>query len=857
MDQIIEHLTDALADRYTIERELGAGGMALVYLATDLKHHRQVAIKVLRPELSATLGTERFLREIEIAAQLQHPHILPLHDSGEAYGPDMPGPYLYYVMPYVEGPSLGTRLHKDEKLPVDEAIKIVREIAGALDYAHTVGIVHRDIKPDNILLSRGHAVIADFGIARAVNAARGHTLTVPGSSIGSPAYMSPEQINGSEVDARTDQYALGCIAYEMLAGRPVFKGDTIESLFHQHLSVEPPPLADLRPEIPDTVSDAVNRALAKKPDDRFATTAEFADALAGNISSTFPVATPSTVRQRPLAYIAALLVVVAIVVGIVVVIPNGAAEFPRLAVLPFENLGAEADEYMADGITEAITTRLTAISQLRVVSRQSAIQYKNSQKSARQIAEELNVQYLLTGTLQRERPSDPSSSVRIVPGLIRASDDTNLWGATFDVDLTALFQVFARIGEEIARQLDLTLLEPVRQTLATQPTDNQEAYDFYLRGKGHFARRLAEEDAFNAIQMFQRAVDLDTTFAEAYAALSHARAWYAWDFDGEDELPQAKAAIDKALALAPDRSAVQIAAGFYSYYGALEYEEALQRFAAVRRREPNNADVINAVGLIHRRLGHWDEAVQSFVAASELSPQDYFVAFLAAQTSAAMRQYEQAERFYDRAMSIAPAVADAHNEKAWLYVHWDGTTDRAWEVLQAASSTIDSSRLALTRMWLHVLDGDYQSSQDLTPLAPVSEGADRARWFIPYLAGQQDLANAYADSARIVYEAAVEARPSEPQLHSYLGAAYAALDLNDDAVREGREAVRLRPDAFTGPTLLWNLALIHVILGQLEPALVQLETFASVPSRIDLPPLGLDPSWAPLRSLPRFQRLTR
>ncbi len=371
MDDIFDRLTKELADRYDVERELGAGGMAIVFLATDLKHHRQVAIKVLRPELSATLGTQRFLREIGIAAQLQHPHILPLHDSGEADG------LFYYVMPYVDGPSLGARLSRDEVMPVDEAIQIVREVAGALDYAHNVGIVHRDIKPDNILLSRGHAMIADFGIARAVSAARGHTLTVPGSSIGSPAYMSPEQINGSEVDARTDQYALGCMAYEMLAGRPAFKGDTIESLFHQHLSVDPPPLTDLRPEVPSTVSDAVARALAKQPDGRFATTAEFAEALADTTGS-FAVRSPWGASRRRAAYIGTAVGAVAVALAIAFGIPNGAPALPRLAVLPFENLGAAADEYVADGITEAITTRLTAIGQLRVVSRQSAIRIRRA-----------------------------------------------------------------------------------------------------------------------------------------------------------------------------------------------------------------------------------------------------------------------------------------------------------------------------------------------------------------------------------------------------------------------------------------------------------------------------------------------
>jgi serine/threonine-protein kinase len=757
-------------------------------------------------------------------------------------------------MPYVDGPSLRSRLDEESQLSFAETIQLVREIAGALDYASEMGVVHRDIKPENILLSQGHAIIADFGIARAVTVARGEKLTVEGSSIGSPSYMSPEQVSGGEVDARTDQYALACMAFEMLAGRQVFEGDTIAALFQQHLLAEPPPVSGFRPDVSEQTTAALHRALAKKPDERFTTAGEFADALGGGMV----VSTgqhPLAVSKRPVAYASALVVIAAIVAGIAILPINTTPEFPRLAVLPFENLGAEADEYLADGITESITTRLTAIGQLRVVSRQSAIQYKHSQKPVGEIAAELNVEYLLAGTVLRERPSDPSSSVRINPRLIRGTDDVNLWGETFDRDLTELFQVYAEVGEEVAQQLDLTLLEPVRRALAAKPTENQEAYDFYLRGKGYFARRIARADAYSAIQMFQRATELDTTFAEAYAALSHARAWYAWDFDGEDELARARDAIDRALALAPDRSAVRIAAGYYSYYGALEYDEALRRFEAVRATEPNNAEVINAIGLIHRRMGNWDRAVESFAEAFELSPQDYFVAFLTAQTHAAMRHYAEAERYYDRALAIAPAVADAHIEKAWLSVHRDGTTDRAWQQLETAEREADPSQLAATRMWLHVLDGDYDAAMSLAAVAPASEGSDRAKWFVPYLAEQQDLVATLADSARVAYENALTARPSEPQLHGYLGAAYAALGITDDAVREGRESVTLRPDAFTGPTVTWNLAFVYAVLGQTDQALAQLETFASVPSRIDLPPLQLDPSWAALRDRPRFQRL--
>ena len=859
MTDPIDAVNEALQGRYAVERELGSGGMAIVYLARDLKHDRFVAIKVLRPELSATLGVDRFLREIKIAARLQHPHVLSLHDSGEAQG------LLFYVMPYVEGTSLRSRLLQEGQLSLDEALRLFREIAGALHYAHSEGVVHRDIKPENILISRGHAIIADFGIARAVTAAtapgasdpaRGESeaLTQAGVAIGSPSYMSPEQINGSEIDARTDQYALACVLYEMLSGRQAFAGETMSAVFQQHFSADPPALSDVRPDVPAEISNALQRALAKSPDDRFATTADLSDAVAGAAGA--EGFTVGARWARGWGYAAGIVAVGAVAVVLLLRVPGDAAPaIPRLVVIPFENLGAPTDEYVADGITEAITTRLSAISNLAVISRQSAIQYKGSVKTARQIGDELNVQYLLTGTLQRERPSDPSSNVRINPQLTDASDDANLWSKSFDVDLTELFRVFSEIGEEVARQLDFSLLEPARRTLAVQPTGNQEAYDAYLRGKDHFARRLAEPDAASAVEMFQRATELDTTFAEAFAALSHARAWYAWDFDGPDQLTMAKDAIDRALRLAPERSEVRIAAGYFSYYGSLEYDVALDRFNSVRQQEPNNADVIAAVGLIRRRQGDWAGAVEEFVTAFELSPQDYFVASLVAQTYGGLRRYDDAERYIDRAISLAPAVADAHILKAWLYVHRDGTTERAWQVVRQASP-VDSTDFYNLRMWLHLLDGEPDQAAALASMAPVEEGAVRAKWFVPYVAARRDSARLLADSARVLYEQLVADRPSEPQLRSYLGAAYAVLGHSEDAIREGSQAVALRPDGFTGPTLVWNLALIYAILGDHDATLEQLLRFGSAPSRVDLPPLGLDPSWATLRQDSRFQQLT-
>jgi tetratricopeptide (TPR) repeat protein len=271
--EVPDRLVAALADRYAISRELGRGGMATVYLAEDLKHRRHVAIKVLRPELAGALGPDRFLREIEIAARLDHPHILPLYDSGEADG------FLYYVMPYVEGESLRDRLERERQLPIEDALQIAREVADALSYAHGRDVVHRDIKPENIMLAGGHARVADFGIARAVSEAGGERLTGTGLAIGTPAYMSPEQATGSrDIDGRSDLYSLGCVLYEMLAGRPPFAGP-VESMVHQHLAVDPPSITTRRPAVPAPVAAALQRVLAKTPADRFSPAAQFAEAL--------------------------------------------------------------------------------------------------------------------------------------------------------------------------------------------------------------------------------------------------------------------------------------------------------------------------------------------------------------------------------------------------------------------------------------------------------------------------------------------------------------------------------------------------------------------------------------------------
>ena len=558
--------------------------MATVYLAEDLKHHRQVAVKVLRPELAAAIGPERFLREIEISAGLTHPHILMLIDSGEADG------FLYYVMPYIEGESLRDRLTREKQLPVQDALQIAREIAAALSHAHGHDLIHRDIKPENILLSDGEAVVADFGIARAITEAGREKLTGTGVSIGTPGYMSPEQAAGStDLDGRSDVYSLACVLYEMLAGEVPFTGPTVESVVHQHLTAHPSPVTDRRSTAPAEVAQALEIALAKAPADRYATAAQFAEVLAalqtGSRSATGRVAPAGTRRRNAVAFGAIAILAIAgayTVVSRTRAPPEAAvadAEIPRLAVLPFDNLGNPVDDYFADGITDEITSRIAEISGLRVTSRQSTIQYDGSEKPLREIGRELGVDYVLEGTIRTDRAPDGSGQVRVIPQLIGVSDDAHLWTDRYTADLEPgqIFSVQAEIAEQVATALHVTILEPERQRLAARPTENMEAYDYYLRGNDYYYRGTQEEGLRIAIGMYEKAVELDPGFALGFARLSivHAFVWWLFYDRSQERLALARNAVDQALSIDPALREAHEALGWYHYWSTQGYDPAM------------------------------------------------------------------------------------------------------------------------------------------------------------------------------------------------------------------------------------------------------------------------------------------
>ncbi len=471
MSDVAARLSSALANRYRVERELGAGGMATVYLAHDLKHDRQVAIKVLKPELAAVLGAERFLSEIKVTANLQHPNLLPLFDSGSADG------LLYYVMPYLEGETLRARMQRERQLPVDETLRLVSLLAGALDLAHSRGVIHRDLKPENILLQAGQPVIADFGIALAVAQAGGERVTQTGISLGTPHYMSPEQAAGDRaVDARSDQYALGAIAYEMLTGEPPHTGATAQVIIARLMTDTPRSITSARPAVPKGIDIDVLRALSKTPADRFPTCGDFARAVTSH------VAAGPTPRQSWVPLTVGLLAA-ALVITAGVAWPRKApaadANLSSIAVLPFADRSANAsDAHLGDGIAETLISALAKVPELEVAARTSAFSFRGKEDNLAEIGRKLGVATVLEGSVQRA-----GDRIRVTSELVNVGTGRTMWSQTFDRAAGEIFAVQDDVAREVIAALKGRLLAEQTAVHTGNATRDPEAYDLYLRGR--------------------------------------------------------------------------------------------------------------------------------------------------------------------------------------------------------------------------------------------------------------------------------------------------------------------------------------------------------------------------------------
>ena len=881
-------LADSELGPYRVIRELGRGGMSTVYLADDQRHERRVAIKVLHPEMAAAIGPERFRREIRLAARLQHPHILPVFDSGETAG------RLWFVMPFVAGESLRERLERERRLPMGEAIRIAREIALALEYAHRHGVVHRDVKPENVLLGEtGEVLLGDFGIARALDAADAH-LTGSGVLIGTPAYMSPEQAEGNgEVDARADQYGLGCVLYEMLTGELPFTGRTPRSILIKRLTVAAPDVAGLRDTVPPSVREAIRRALSRDPADRFPSVALFADALAathpeapeaGSARPSGTLAEAPSARtlevgdrsRRRRMLVLGMATVAAVVAALFRWAPSGepvpashgsgAAGTPRIAVLPFRNLGSAANNYFADGLTEEVTSRLGEVQGLRVISRTSALHYRQSDKTLRQIGAELGAGYILEGSVRWEGGSDSTGRVRVTPRLVRVSDDTRLWGDRYDAELADVFQVQAGIAEAVAAALDVRLAGVERAAIAQRPTASLEAYDAFLRGNVYQDRGWTDIDALDsAVNQYRRAVALDPEFGGAWARLSIAQTMrYRRIPRARDSLLlEAKAAADSASRLEPDLGAGHLALGYYHYWGRREYEQARSEFAAALRTNPSDADALYGLGAVSRRQGRWDEAVSNLCRGADLDPRSASKAWDCGLAMFFTRDYPGAERYFDRSIVLDPSNAFAYTSKARLQLAWHGDVERAREIVDQARGRVELATLASGLNDAAFLVADSTWTEDLERLtlrdfedSPVDYFAWKGLWY--HARGEPTRERAAWDSLLVAARRAARERPSsdEPWVGSAL--AYAGLGRAAEAwqaMARAEQALPLARDHAWGADRAVYFTQCYARLGDADRVVAELERLLAIPSPISPARLRVDPAYASIATDPRFRRL--
>ena len=895
-------LAAALAGRYEVERELGRGGMATVYLARDLRHRRLVAVKVLLPALSVALGPELFLREIELTASLQHPHVLPLFDSGAADG------LLYYVMPYVAGETLRARLARAPQLPVDDAVRLLCEVASALDYAHRRGVVHRDVKPANILLADGHAVVADFGIARALRGtgepgdapdASGHgagagPLTDAGTSPGTPGYMAPEQVCGDAgVDHRADLYSLGVVAYELLAGARPFAGREPHEVLAAHIGEAPPSLAGRAAAASPALAALVMRCLEKDPARRPQSAAELLAALelmrvsSGGAASAPPNRRPRRRTRTALTAVAFAALVVLVTLATLAAertrrtrpVPAGP---PVVAVLPFENLGTPGDAYFADGLTDEITGRLAAVSGLRVIARASARQYKGTTKSPQVIARELGATHLLTGTVRWERATrDAPERVRVRPELLRAADQARVWAEPVEAPLKDVLRLQASVAEQVVGALDVALLAHERRAATARPTANVAAYDAYLRGLAGLER--SERYSFArarraAVAELERATQLDPGFAAAFARLSDA-------YLSEELVVSAPATLEKARANAErawtlDSTLLQSRLARAGYLMQVGDPGAAQVVAAAAAAAaPGDAEAQLRLAETESALGRPERGIPSAERAVLLDPRSPEPPAVLAGLYQRANRFAESVRLRERELALAPRNTFAYWAQMICYLNWRADTVGARRVAERGGPALEAWLVRLPNdpgayaLWHQVLGPSVWRAKDTLSFAAylANDGGFPPELYLlmklrhAAFTGQPDLVRAYADTVVARLEPKLRRAPDVSLYSTYsrrsmLAEGYARLGRAADAAREiDRQLAEARATRIADAVhvALVNAAYIDVLIGRRDLAVARLTEVLRLPSGtvISRALLRADPVWAPLRGLPGFERL--
>jgi serine/threonine-protein kinase len=878
----VAQVTQALAGRYRIESVVGEGGMATVYLAEDLRHKRKVAVKVMRPELAATLGADRFLREVEIAAKLHHPHILPLYDSGESGG------MLFYVMPLVEGESLKDRLAREGALAPDEALKLGREIAEALAYAHKRGIVHRDIKPANILLSDGHAYVADFGIARALGDGGTEALTKTGLAVGTPQYMAPEQATGEkDVDGRADVYAAGAILYEMLAGQPPFTGQNARAVLTRSLTEAPRPLHAVKPTLTPALDAVVQRALRKSADERFATAEQFAlaiDGMRARTSGTMPAVTsgeleatqvtpaaPAGGGARPAWLSPRNLLVAGLAAAALFFALRGRGAAPaaegrlgnRVALLPFRHDGPAGVTPVVDGVLEDVRTRLGSVSSLQAIGAISANEYRGSDQDPRAIGRELTADYLLTGTV-RWSGDGPARTVRVEPRLVATRTGEVLWDESITMPDSMLPAVPPVLAGGVLRALAVTPTAAESVAVARRLTTRSEAYRAFLRGQQGYLYGAFDPQQFRAvIQELEQAVALDGEFAVAWAWLGLVNGiLYSQGNRDPAVATRARAAVERAEALEPEGAWTYVARGVFLQNVQGDAPAAASQLDRALRAAPNDVAMLRRSGQQHLQRGDLGAALTTLERARDLDPRDPNTLTLVVSLQTALGQLAKARTEAERLVELAPQDLQILSTVLLAFLA-DGDLEGARRIV---ASEVDHG-VPLARIAAHVT-GYYEIAwllaEDQQRLAlqlpPSAFDNDRAWWAqslatLHWQRGDTTLARAFADSAIGPTRRQVAEAPSDAQLRVLLALVLAYAGRAGEARTELAAALERVAQSTDNGYILLNAARTELALGDRDAAIAHLRQIMQRGYFVRGGWLAIDPTFASLKGYPPFDEL--
>ncbi len=879
---VLSSVQAALGAAYTLERELGGGGMSRVFVATDTALSRRVAVKVLSPELLQGVSAERFAREVALAAQLQDPHIVPVLTTG-ATADGLP----YYTMPFIEGESLRERMRRGA-VPLEEAVRIVRDMAEALEYAHARGIVHRDIKPENVLLSGRNAVVADFGIAKAVSAARatvpGGTLTSIGLSLGTPAYMAPEQAAGDTVDHRADLYAWGMVAYELLAGaHPFASRASAAQLMAAQLSEMPKPLDEVRPGLPPALGALVMRCLAKAPAERPADAAAVLAALGGATSvlgatsgTRAPVAAAG--RGRTLGIVAAVLVLVLGGGAWLATRAGGesssgasaAAGTPSLAVLPFEHQGDSADVYLTEGITDEIRNKLTGVSDLLVIARGSSNQYRGTDKTPQAIAEELGVRWLLTGTV-RVIGSGAERRVVVRPELVEVTADGRLrsrGGEPFEGPMEDLVRAQGEVANQVVRSMEVAVAGTDRTRLVSVPTRDAEAYDQYLRGMAAIDGGASVNPAAikRGLPYFEAAVARDSGLADAWSAISRSYAvLYSNESPSPDYVRKARSALAQLERLQPGGVEALRVNALIAFAVDGDVESAVRDLQQALRLAPGDTRVLASLASRESDLGRFEESLRHYDAAVRIDPRFPGGYASRAGTLARLRRFEEARAAAARARALAPTSLNIIGRQLEVALA-AGDVVGSREIIAAATQDVPRDRvltfasLYYFRWWL-LDEGDTQRLLALPASAfDVAIGYHSVRAQVHHHRGELARARAHADSAGRQLGAQLQQAPRDAQthvlqglMHAYTGRASEAMA----AVERGLELERAQPGSAQSNGLAYlhyQAARAATLVGDRARAIEWVRACLAVRPMFTAGWLRLDPTFAPLLGDPEFER---